>query len=95
MPLSALTRQIYSDQFKFLFVGLGFLIFGIVVGTVLLLTMKDNSKLVAVTFTATVPTIGLSLLLQVFAFTEGLPGHYFRDGWLQAPSETSKAQLPA
>ena len=67
-PPPALTRQIYSDQFKFLFVGLGFLIFGIVVGTVLLLTMKDNSKLVAVTFTATVPTIGLSLLLASLRF---------------------------
>lgn len=67
-PPPALTRQLYSDQFKFLFVGLGFLIFGIVVGTVLLLTMKDNSKLVAVTFTATVPTIGLSLLLASLRF---------------------------
>jgi len=67
-PPTALTRQLYSDQFKFLFVGLGFLIFGIVVGTVLLLTMKDNSKLVAITVTATVPTIGLSLLLASLRF---------------------------
>ncbi len=47
---------------------MGFLIFGIVVGTVLLLTIKDNSKLVAVTITATVPTIGLSLLLASIRF---------------------------
>lgn len=67
-PPRALIRQLYSDQFKFLFVGLGFLILGIVMGSVLLLTMAENSKLVAITVTATVPTIGLALLLASLRF---------------------------
>jgi hypothetical protein len=37
-------------------------------GSVLLLTMADNSKLAAITFTATVPTIGLALLLASLRF---------------------------
>ena len=67
-PPRALTRQLYSDQYKFLFVGLGLLILGTVMGSVLLLTMADNSKLAAITFTATVPTIGLALLLASLRF---------------------------
>lgn len=67
-PPRALIRQLYSDQFKFLFIGLGFLILGIVMGSVLLLTMAENSKLVAITVTATVPTIGLALLLASLRF---------------------------
>ena len=67
-PPPALTRQLYGNHVKIFIVGVGFLIFGIGMGSLLLLTMQDNSRFVAIAVTATLPTIGLSLLVASLRF---------------------------